>query len=426
MEPGDTIWLRLILGSTASIIAAAFTVSSLHANSAAKSLQNAFQIDLLAPGAGSIAGVRLPAGDWAAVRGDVVVQEGAAPLQSHNKDQCAVIEEIVQVQRLSITESSNRTRQFVERSWRDVPWAIGAGASQPSAPGSGIALVDPSGRVVAEGNTVAVERDAVRAAYDRDSASVSGLVSGGMVIEPIKSSVMATIAKALMGFVEEDRVRLHNVLPLGVTAMVVGKLDARGGRLFLGAHPSFGFYLLRDGIDAVVAGYRWKAGWTSVLASLFAGLATHQARLFMAEAYPGFSVRRYIALALRSVTGVSVFPGWESVTGDGSASSSSHVHFWEGDTSATTSDSGNASSTPDHNAPALAAAVDPSDQPARTTDEECALCAERRKAAVFVPCGHMCCCMTCAHKLLRLGGSLQHQRRCPVCRADIREVVRVF
>ncbi|KAG9413324.1 hypothetical protein AC1031_012542 [Aphanomyces cochlioides] len=45
-------------------------------------------------------------------------------------------------------------------------------------------------------------------------------------------------------------------------------------------------------------------------------------------------------------------------------------------------------------------------------------CTERQRDAVFVPCGHRVLCLTCV-------GSLS-SRRCPLCRASIREFMRTY
>ncbi|OAY85734.1 Mitochondrial ubiquitin ligase activator of nfkb 1 [Ananas comosus] len=46
----------------------------------------------------------------------------------------------------------------------------------------------------------------------------------------------------------------------------------------------------------------------------------------------------------------------------------------------------------------------------------CVICLEQEYNAVFVPCGHMCCCMTCSSQLAN----------CPLCRRRIDQVVRTF
>lgn len=46
----------------------------------------------------------------------------------------------------------------------------------------------------------------------------------------------------------------------------------------------------------------------------------------------------------------------------------------------------------------------------------CVICLEQEYNAVFVPCGHMCCCMPCSSRL-----SL-----CPICRGRLKQIVRTF
>ncbi|XP_010942408.1 E3 ubiquitin-protein ligase SP1 isoform X2 [Elaeis guineensis] len=46
----------------------------------------------------------------------------------------------------------------------------------------------------------------------------------------------------------------------------------------------------------------------------------------------------------------------------------------------------------------------------------CVICLEQEYNAVFVPCGHMCCCTTCS----------SHLTNCPLCRRRIDQVVKTF
>nr|CAD7396681.1 unnamed protein product [Timema poppensis] len=47
---------------------------------------------------------------------------------------------------------------------------------------------------------------------------------------------------------------------------------------------------------------------------------------------------------------------------------------------------------------------------------ECAVCLDNTCEVIFVPCGHMCCCIKCAELV----------GQCPLCRADINQKVRVI
>ncbi|KAF0690680.1 Aste57867_17935 [Aphanomyces stellatus] len=55
-----------------------------------------------------------------------------------------------------------------------------------------------------------------------------------------------------------------------------------------------------------------------------------------------------------------------------------------------------------------------------TTREECVVCLDRTKQTVCVPCGHVAACVPCSDKLERT------TRRCPVCRTEVREFVKLF
>ena len=50
-------------------------------------------------------------------------------------------------------------------------------------------------------------------------------------------------------------------------------------------------------------------------------------------------------------------------------------------------------------------------------DTTCAICFERERTHVFVPCGHKSVCEVCSKLELR---------SCPICRAKVERVMRVF
>ncbi|PKA67152.1 putative E3 ubiquitin-protein ligase XBOS34 [Apostasia shenzhenica] len=52
----------------------------------------------------------------------------------------------------------------------------------------------------------------------------------------------------------------------------------------------------------------------------------------------------------------------------------------------------------------------------RLMPEICVICLEQEYNAVFVPCGHMCCCTNCS----------SHLANCPLCRRRIDQAVRTF
>ncbi|KAI9080329.1 hypothetical protein K1719_037723 [Acacia pycnantha] len=52
----------------------------------------------------------------------------------------------------------------------------------------------------------------------------------------------------------------------------------------------------------------------------------------------------------------------------------------------------------------------------RLMPDLCVICLEHEYNAVFVPCGHMCCCTTCS----------SHLTSCPLCRRRIEQVVKTY
>jgi len=49
-------------------------------------------------------------------------------------------------------------------------------------------------------------------------------------------------------------------------------------------------------------------------------------------------------------------------------------------------------------------------------DRLCVICFEEQKNAIFVPCGHVATCMSCAKQMIY----------CPICRGNVNMVVQVF
>jgi len=46
----------------------------------------------------------------------------------------------------------------------------------------------------------------------------------------------------------------------------------------------------------------------------------------------------------------------------------------------------------------------------------CKICFTQESDAAFLPCGHNCCCIECAHKC----------NQCPICRLHIIEVIKIY
>ncbi|XP_010549552.1 PREDICTED: E3 ubiquitin-protein ligase SP1-like [Tarenaya hassleriana] len=62
---------------------------------------------------------------------------------------------------------------------------------------------------------------------------------------------------------------------------------------------------------------------------------------------------------------------------------------------------------------ALAAAAGKAEQ--ETEGQDCVVCLDREPNALFLKCGHNCCCMACSSRL----------KRCPLCRRRIDEAVKI-
>jgi len=56
----------------------------------------------------------------------------------------------------------------------------------------------------------------------------------------------------------------------------------------------------------------------------------------------------------------------------------------------------------------------------KSTSRSCAICLDAQVEGACVPCGHMAGCMTCLNKIKRKNWG------CPVCRAKIDQVVRIY
>jgi hypothetical protein len=55
-------------------------------------------------------------------------------------------------------------------------------------------------------------------------------------------------------------------------------------------------------------------------------------------------------------------------------------------------------------------------------DEECIVCMHRRRRLVLVPCGHLCYCTPCHERVY----ADNRDACCPMCKAAVRETIRVY
>lgn len=75
-------------------------------------------------------------------------------------------------------------------------------------------------------------------------------------------------------------------------------------------------------------------------------------------------------------------------------------------------------------APVPSAPSAPSAPPEPTPEkpvDECRICFATVQDSAFVPCGHICCCLPCAERISNSG-----QKTCPVCRAAIEKVIKLY
>ncbi|XP_051787806.1 E3 ubiquitin-protein ligase LRSAM1 isoform X2 [Erpetoichthys calabaricus] len=74
--------------------------------------------------------------------------------------------------------------------------------------------------------------------------------------------------------------------------------------------------------------------------------------------------------------------------------------------------------TPVPSAPPLPLMPPSAQEPRHTEAEhmECVVCMENESQVVFLPCGHICCCLVCSEVL----------RSCPLCRSDIAQHIRIY
>jgi len=388
----QTAWRVAAAAATLALASAA-----LSADASARALARAISVDLLAPpapdaalpsagadaagggadalaalragGAGAAAWAAAHEGALVAVSGGVALAPGSLPVRSLNGEACAVSEDIVQVRRTSLGSASSS--EFVRRTFRDAPFELGSSLTASSS-------VPPP-------FSVAVERDAVQ---QQLSSSISGpgsvrrlLVPGGSTVEANEASTLERLARLLVGVVEGDsQLRARRVLHLGFAMTAAGRLEMRGGKLVLCAHPQLGFWLLpRHGVEACAAQLRRSALLAWLGAAGVAGLALWW--LFDARAL------------LRDASDALTWAQAEAAFRLGLA--------------------------PPEVAPRRALGGAGTGGPP-TSSADCCICLDKPAVAVLVPCGHRALCHECAARVA-------NQRAvCPVCRSPFREVIRVF
>lgn len=192
--------------------------------------------------------------------------------------------------------------------------------------------------------------------------------------------------------------RRQALLPLGALATVVGRLVIHEtGRVEITAHPRLGIFLLGSGaslIDTLAAlraiSRRWK------ITALSAG---------------ALSIACCIGLAAPE----AVVGAWDMLCYWGTCAGAK-VGLWDAPPTAPTI-------RWPGSRPGTRAAVDgPGADGGGIT--ECIACIERGANCALMPCGHVCLCIRCAGRLRFSAPS--SGRRCPICRAGITDLQRIY
>lgn len=383
------------------LAAGGLAISSLYAGSKAgvhhasgTALKQAKRVNLLTDAEHTETSVK--EGDWVAVGG--VVACPSRPLLAFNNTEAVVIHEKLTVSRFHLFMGTHTIRS---ETWRDVPWGLAPSRDSPS--------------------SVFVARDAVRqAAAGSDMCShVRDLVPSGQSGGRTVQSWGEILLSLLQGIVAQRTVTAQDVLPVGITATCVGKVAFDlSNRWTLTLHPRFGMYLFRDDVDVISTSLLSSARSFGSISLVCAGAA-----LWLGwETYHAIEPRAPTLSELLA-RGMQWAVGWSWGSPGGGSTRANTQGVVSGIGVHDHDVYGRQDEEPGAISPA-AGITHEADSIATRTDAACVACQERRIITALVPCGHMCLCMTCARRVA--ASQLHSERRCPLCRAAIREVVRTF
>ena len=65
-------------------------------------------------------------------------------------------------------------------------------------------------------------------------------------------------------------------------------------------------------------------------------------------------------------------------------------------------------------------AIKDSDTPTESQEKRCCVCLLNEKKAVFIPCGHLSCCLGCTNVIM------QNSKECPICKIKIENFQRIY
>ncbi|GJP45261.1 hypothetical protein CLOM_g4672 [Closterium sp. NIES-68] len=225
------------------------------------------------------------------------------------------------------------------------------------------------------------------------SAAGLELTVGTEVFDDSGKSVVRSTVDYLQGIKVLGVKRVEKVLPVGTSLTVVGEAvrDDRGSITLQRPHQGGPFFVSPRSLDALIASLGTFSQWCRWL---YLGCTAVGAVLIVGRVVGGVMERRRRAAIRRRVLEA------EAAASARDRSGSSARQGQESDDTATSD--------------AAKSATD-DDVPAQLPDT-CVICLEQKYNSVFVPCGHMCCCVHCAAQLTQ----------CPLCRRRIDQLVRTY
>ncbi|CAI7755869.1 unnamed protein product [Closterium sp. NIES-54] len=223
------------------------------------------------------------------------------------------------------------------------------------------------------------------------SAAGLELTVGTEVFEDSGKSVVRSTVDYLQGIKVLGVKRVEKVLPVGTSLTVVGEAvrDDRGSITLQRPHQGGPFFVSPRSLDTLIASLGTFSQWCQWLSY---GCTAVGAVLIVGRIVGGVMERRRRAAIRRRVLEAEA------------AASAARDH--QSNSSASQNDA--ATSDADKEAA-------DGDLPAQLPDT-CVICLEQKYNSVFVPCGHMCCCVHCAAQLTQ----------CPLCRRRIDQLVRTY
>eukprot|EP00897_Mesotaenium_endlicherianum_P001883 jgi/Mesen1/1722/ME000138S00577 len=285
--------------------------------------------------------------------------------------------------------------ELVLRNSKIVPWYLEDGTAKVHVVGLGAGAA--AGLELTTASEVFEDsgRSVVRGAMDYlQGFKVSGWVAGWGSV-PLPGAIADCFALRLL--------RLGWLLRLGLGRGVDVSTDDKGALRI--QRPAKGpFYVTRASLDELIAtlgSWSWLYKWLAVGCTALGVLE------LVSHAVSHFLQKRRAAALQRRVAERMRQGQIRSQSRNAAAAAAAAAVF-------PASDSEGMALGSFSGAQAGGAAAEKADDDSAT--DICVLCLENQYNAVFVPCGHMCCCTVCASQL----------RNCPLCRKRIVQAVKTY